>query len=86
MIVKKINNDDKKKQGNLLKDEKSKKYEQECEQLRRKLGTEILLKLRFEKENCFLKRFIAELEQRNELLLKEKQEKNLEKNYERQRL
>lgn len=51
-----------------------------------KLGNEAMLKLRVEKENTFLKKFIAELESRNSLLVKERQEKFLEKDYEKERL
>jgi len=47
LIIKKINNDEKKKHGNMHKDEKYKKYETECEELRKRLGNEIILKLRF---------------------------------------
>ena len=85
LIVKKINNDEKKKAGNNVKDEKYRRLEGECEELRRKLGTQIILKLRHEKEANVLKKFVGELEQRNQMLLRAREEKDIEDDYQRER-
>jgi len=59
LIVNKINNDEKKKAGLHIKDDKLKKVELQCEELQKKLGDELIIKMRIERENEFLKKFIS---------------------------
>lgn len=68
LIIQKINNDENKKKG-VIKEEKVKKMEAELGYLRKKLARIALEIMDCQKENSFLKKFIKELEGRNQILL-----------------
>ena len=81
LIVKKFTNDEKKKQGNTVKEEKYRKLEFELIELKKKIGYVMVEKIGLEREINSLKRIVTELEERNTLLVDQTKLTAVEKQY-----